>query len=325
MHYVVTGAAGFLGSHLTEVLLAAGHTVCAIDNFADYYGRDIKSRNASGFPLLVIDLAATPLDGLLGQADGVFHLAGQPGVRGGWGADYARYVRDNILATALVFDTCARHSVRVVYASSSSVYGEAPSYPTAEHAPSVPISPYGVSKRSCELLAYAMSGAGLDSVGVRYFTVYGPRQRPDMAFARLLAACDTGPTFRLYGNGSASRSFTYVADAVSATVALMKHGRPGGVYNVGGGEEARMDEVVALVAEITGASPRIEQHPAARGDVLRTKADTAKLRADTGWKPETRLREGLTAQWRHHRGSSAASTIPGGGSDPLAAEAATSR
>ena len=220
-------------------------------------------------------------------------------MRGGWGDDYARYLRDNVMATAMVFQACARQSVRVVYASTSSVYGNALSYPTAESTPPAPISPYGVSKRSCELLAHAMGAAGLDAVGIRYFTVYGPRQRPDMAFARLLAACHTDSTFPLYGDGSASRSFTYVADAVSATVALMTAGRSGEIYNVGGGEEARMDEVIALVTSITGTSPRIERSPAIRGDVPRTKADTAKVNADTGWEPKVGVREGLTAQWRH--------------------------
>jgi UDP-glucuronate 4-epimerase len=299
MRYVVTGAAGFLGSHLTESLLAADHAVSAIDNFSDYYSREIKMRNAAGFPVLDIDLAETPLDDLLTGADGVFHLAGQPGVRGGWGVDYARYLRANVMATAMVFQACARHAVRVAYASTSSVYGDALSYPTHESTAPAPISPYGVSKRSCELLAYAMRGAGLDAVGIRYFTLYGPRQRPDMAFARLLAACRTGLTFPLYGDGSASRSFTFVADAVSGTVALMDAGRSGEIYNIGGGEEMRMDEVVALVTEITGTSPRIERSPAVRGDVPRTRADTTKVSADTGWRPEVGVREGLTAQWRH--------------------------
>ena len=299
MRYIVTGAAGFLGSHLADSLLAAGHTVSAVNCFSDYYSRDIKEGNAAGFPVLPIDLAETPIDDLLADADGVFHLAGQPGVRGGWGDDYARYLHDNVMATAMVFQACERHSVRVVFASTSSVYGSALSYPTAESTLPAPISPYGVSKVSCELLAYAMAATGLDAVGIRYFTVYGPRQRPDMAFARLLASCHTDSAFPLYGDGSASRSFTYVADAVSATVALMTAGRSGEIYNVGGGEEARMDEVIALVTSITGTSPRIERCPATRGDVARTKADTSRVTADTGWEPQVGVREGLTAQWQH--------------------------
>ena len=240
-----------------------------------------------------------PLEPLLAGADGVFHLAGQPGVRASWGESFGLYLQRNVLATQRLFEAAAAADVRVVFASSSSVYGDAERYPTAEDVAPQPISPYGITKLACEQLAHAIGrGQGLDAVLLRYFTVYGPRQRPDMAFTAMLEALARGDSFRLFGDGSAARSFTYVGDAVAATVAAMERGRGGEVYNVGGGDEATMNEAIALAEAVAGRSLDVERTAAATGDVRRTKADVAKAEAELGWSPQTGLEEGMRAQWR---------------------------
>ena len=299
MRYVVTGAAGFIGSHLAETLLAAGHEVVSVDSYTDYYERARKERNAAALDVLELDLAKAPLEPILEGADGVFHLAGQPGVRASWGETFALYLQRNVLATQRLFEAAAAADVRVVFASSSSVYGDAERYPTAEDVAPQPISPYGITKLACEQLAHAIGrGQGLDAVLLRYFTVYGPRQRPDMAFTAMLEALARGDSFRLFGDGSAARSFTYVGDAVAATVAAMERGRGGEVYNVGGGDEATMNEAIALAEAVAGRSLDVERTAAATGDVRRTKADVAKAKAELGWSPQTGLEEGMRAQWR---------------------------
>jgi nucleoside-diphosphate-sugar epimerase len=298
VRYVVTGAAGFIGSHLTEALLAAGHDAVAVDCLTDYYDPAAKEENAAAFELVRADLAADPLEPLLAGCDGVFHLAGQPGVRMSFGDDFALYLRRNVLATQRVFEVAAAAGVRVVFASSSSVYGDAERYPTPETAEPRPISPYGITKLACEHLARAYAPQGLDAVVLRYFTVYGPRQRPDMAFARLVAALAEGRPFELYGDGSASRSFTYVADAVAATVAAMERATSGTVYNVGGGEEATMAEAIALLERLSGRRIELVRRPAAAGDVRRTAAEGARIAAELGWRPTTPLEEGLLAHWK---------------------------
>ena len=299
MRYVVTGAAGFIGSHLAETLLAAGHEVVSVDSYTDYYERARKERNAAALDVLELDLAKAPLEPILEGADGVFHLAGQPGVRASWGETFALYLQRNVLATQRLFEAAAAADVRVVFASSSSVYGDAERYPTTEDVAPRPISPYGISKLACEQLAHAIRrGRGLDAVLLRYFTVFGPRQRPDMAFTAMLEALARGDSFRLFGDGSAARSFTYVGDAVAATVAAMERGRGGEVYNVGGGDEATMNEAIALAEAVAGRSLEVERTPAATGDVRRTKADVAKAKAELGWSPQTSLEAGMRAQWR---------------------------
>ena len=297
MKYVVTGAAGFIGSHLAETLLDRGHDVVAVDSFTDYYDPGLKEENARELDVLRTDLADDPLEELLGGADGVFHLAGQAGVRASFGRDFDLYVRRNVIATQRVFEACAQ-GPRVVWASSSSVYGDAERYPTPEDLQPAPISPYGITKLTCEHLARAYARVtALDAIALRYFTVYGPRQRPDMAFTALLTALADGGSFRLFGDGSASRGFTYVADAVEATIAAMERGRAGAVYNVGGGAEAAMRDVIELAQRIAGRRLAVELSERARGDVRRTAADTARIRADTGWEPRVGLEQGLRAQW----------------------------
>jgi UDP-glucuronate 4-epimerase len=295
LRYVVTGAAGFIGSHLAEALRARGDEVVGVDCFTDYYDSREKEDNARGLDVRRLDLAEEDLD--LDGVDGVFHLAGQPGVRS-FGDAFPLYLRRNVLATQRVFESAAGAGVRVVYASSSSIYGEAERYPTPEDVTPRPISPYGITKLACEQLAHAYaSGFGLDAVGLRYFTVYGPRQRPDMFLRR---ACDlllSGGTFEIYGTGEQSRSFTEVADVVDATVAAMESAGIGAVYNVGGGEEATMLEAIAILEKASGRTLDVRHVDRARGDVGRTKADVSRIRADLGWEPRVPLADGLARMW----------------------------
>jgi UDP-glucuronate 4-epimerase len=292
---VVTGAAGFIGSHLVEALVAQSHKVVCVDSFTDYYDPALKEENAAGLDVARFDLAEQDLD--LDGIDGVFHLAGQPGVRS-FGDVFEEYVRRNLLASRRVFETAAAAGVRVVFASSSSIYGDAERYPTPEDTEPRPISPYGITKLGCEQLAYAYGQEfGLDAVVLRYFTFYGPRQRPDMALTRIVDALARGATFELYGDGLQSRSFTYVADGVSATIAAMQHAPAGAVYNVGGGEEATMRDVIATLEAVSGRSLEVVERPAAAGDVRRTSADAKRIEDDLGWRATTSLEDGLRAQW----------------------------
>ena len=296
MRYVVTGAAGFVGSHLAEALAEAGHDVVGIDCFTDYYDPALKEGNARGLEVLRLDLAEDPLDEALAGADGVFHLAGQPGVRS-FGDVFETYVRRNVLATQRVLEAAAAAGARIVFSSSSSVYGEAERYPTPEDTELRPVSPYGITKLACEHLARAYARSfGLDAVVLRYFNAYGPRQRPDMAFARVVNALAEGGTFELYGDGEQSRSFTYVGDVVDATVLAMERAEPG-VLNVGGGVEATLNEALRLLERIAGRELDVRRTEAVPGDQRRTKADTTRIREQLGWEPRVGLEEGLRAQW----------------------------
>jgi UDP-glucuronate 4-epimerase len=295
VRYVVTGAAGFIGSQLARTLQDAGHEVVSVDCFTDYYDPAEKEENARGIDVLRLDLAdeALALDGV----DGVFHLAAQPGVRS-FGAVFPVYVRRNLLATQRVLEACAAAGVRVVLASSSSVYGLAERYPTPEDVEPRPISPYGITKLGCEHLALAYAvGFGLDVVVLRYFTVYGPRQRPDMFFRRVCEALLAGDTFEIYGTGDQSRSFTYVGDTVAATMVAMTSAEPGAVLNVGGGEEATMLEAIASLERLAGRELDVRRVGGAKGDVPRTSADISRIAAMLGWRPETSLEEGLARTW----------------------------
>jgi UDP-glucuronate 4-epimerase len=301
--YLVTGCAGFIGSHLVDQLLARGDAVVGVDAFTDYYPRRMKRRNLAGarrhpgFSLFEADLSRTrpapPVRGI----DGVFHLAAQPGVRDSWGGSFSVYVRDNIVATQRLFEAAVAAGVRVVFASSSSVYGDAATYPTPEHARPRPVSPYGVTKLSCEHLAGAYATSyGLDVVCLRFFSVYGPRQRPDMAFSRIVAALLEGRPFPVLGSGDQVRDFTYVADVVAASIAAMETAAGGSVYNVGGGTPASLLEAIELCEGLTGRTLELDRRRPARGDPARTVADTTRIEADLGWHPRTSLADGLAAQ-----------------------------
>jgi nucleoside-diphosphate-sugar epimerase len=293
MRYLVTGAAGFIGSHLAEALATAGHEVVGLDCLTDYYDPSLKEENARGLDLRLRDLAEDELD--FAGFDGVFHLAGQPGVRS-FGDVFPLYLRRNVLASQRVFEAAARDRVRVVFTSSSSVYGAAERYPTPEDTTPHPISPYGITKLACEQLADAYAREfGLDCVILRYFNAFGPRQRPDMAFTRIVNALASGATFQLFGDGDQSRSWTYVDDVTASTILAMEQGT--GTYNVGGALEASLNETIALLEQISGRRLSVDRHPAVAGDQRRTKADTTRIEQELGWRPAVSLEDGLRAQW----------------------------
>lgn len=305
MKAVVTGVAGFIGSHLAESLLADGHEVVGIDAFVDYYPRDIKDANLSRardhgtFRLLegrVQDLAlADPLEG----AGQVYHLAAQAGVRSSWGQEFGLYTDHNVLATQRLLEAAVKAGTpRLVIASSSSVYGDAAELPLRETTTCHPISPYGVTKLAAENLGYLYGRLfGLPAVSLRYFTVYGPRQRPDMAFHRFLKAARADQPITLYGDGEQTRDFTYVDDIVAATRSAADSGRPGCVYNVGGGERVSLKRVLALIEVVTGRRLRVQREPAQKGDMRDTFADTRAAAIDLGFASTVSLEQGLRREW----------------------------
>ena len=293
MRAIVTGAAGFIGSHLTESLLAAGHEATGIDCFTDYYDVELKEENARGLDVRRLDLAEDELD--FAGVDVVFHLAGQPGVQS-FGGVFPTYLRRNVLASQRVFEAAARDGARVVFASSSSVYGAAERYPTPESTEPRPLSPYGITKLACEHLAGAYARAfALDCVVLRYFNAFGPRQRPDMAFTRIAFALAEGSGFEMFGDGDQSRGWTYVSDVVDATIAAMERGR--GTYNVGGAVEASLNDAIAIFERVSGRTLDVTRTVAVPGDQRRTNADTTRIRSELGWEPRVSLEEGLRAQW----------------------------
>jgi len=296
MRYVVTGAAGFIGSQLLRALVDGGHDAVGWDAFTDYYDLALKEENAAGLPVERIDLVEHALE--LEGVDGVFHIAGQPGVRS-FGSAFPLYVRQNVLASERLFDAAASAGARVVFSSSSSVYGDAAAYPTHEDAVPRPLSPYGITKLAAEHLAYAFGREfGLDVVTLRYFNAFGPGQRPDMAFARMIAALSEGRPFELFGDGTQSRSFTYVGDVVDATVAAMESAPGGAVYNVGGGVEVSVLEAIETLERVAGCRLEVVRAARVEGDVARTAADTSRIRTELGWQAGTPFEDGLRAQWR---------------------------
>lgn len=301
---LLTGAAGFIGSHLAEALTADGIRVRGIDVFTDYYPRERKEANLAAladeprFTLVEADVALTDLAPLLDGVDAVYHLAAQPGVRASWGHTFDRYVHDNITATQRLLEAVSARPVPFVHASSSSVYGDAERLPTVEdETVPLPVSPYGVTKLAAEGLGrlYARE-RGVPTVALRYFTVYGPRQRPDMAFTRFCRAALAGDPITVYGDGEQSRDFTFVGDAVSATHRAAIAGRPGAVYNVGGGERASVNQVITLLEELLERPVAVDRAERQAGDARHTGADTARARHDLGWEPTTSLRAGLARQ-----------------------------
>jgi len=296
MRYVVTGAAGFIGSHLLRALIGRGHDAIGWDAFTDYYDPALKEENARGLPVERIDIAQDPLE--LSGVDGVFHLAGQPGVRS-FGGVFPVYVRQNVVASQRLFEAAVAARARTVLASSSSVYGDAAAFPTTEDTMPRPLSPYGITKLACEHLAYAYGREfGLDGVVLRYFTIFGPGQRPDMAFARMVACLVERRPFELFGDGTQSRSFTFVDDTVDATIRAMEEAPGGAIYNVGGGVDVSMLEAIEALGRVAGRRLEVVRSPRVEGDVMRTAADTSRIRAEIGWEPRTTFEEGLEAQWR---------------------------
>ena len=302
---VVTGAAGFIGSHLCERLLADGHEVLGIDSFSDYYDRARKKRNLEvtrahdNFTLVELDLVDGDVSRALRGAKLVFHLAGQPGVRPSWGDHFDRYVQDNIVATQRVLEALRENPVdRLVFASSSSVYGDAEMFPTKESALPRPVSPYGMTKLAAEHLVFVyMRNFGIPATSLRYFTVYGPRQRPDMAFCRFMEALVDEQEIEIYGDGEQTREFTFVSDAVDGTVKAATADVVGQVINLGGGSRVTVNRVLDTLEDISRLKPKRRHLPAAPGDPRHTGASINLAREKLGWEPRVSLRDGLTRQW----------------------------
>jgi nucleoside-diphosphate-sugar epimerase len=307
---LVTGAAGFIGSHLAESLLADGHEVVGIDCYTPAYSASRKQRNLTrafdydGFSLANLDLADgddRQLADLLSSAEVVFHLAAEPGVRASWGDRFQTYARNNVLATQRLLEiTRARGSslARIVVASSSSIYGDALSLPTPEGISPRPRSPYGVTKLAAEQLSLAYHlNFGLPIVVLRYFSVYGPRQRPDMAFAKFISAALAGEAIRVYGDGRQTRDFTFVRDAVAATRAAAIHEVIGEVFNVGGGSQAALADVIELIGEMAGSRPEVSYEGEHPGDVRDTAADISRARDRLGFTPRVGLPEGIEEEY----------------------------
>lgn len=303
---IVTGAAGFIGSHLSERLLADGHHVVGIDSFTDYYDRELKERNVaaarrhSNFDFREMDLVEADLLPVLHGASVVYHLAGQPGVRPSWGSQFDRYVRDNIIATQRLLEALKDVSIhRLVFASSSSVYGDAEMFPTKESALPRPVSPYGVTKLAAEHLTFLYwKNFGVPATSVRYFTVYGPRQRPDMGFARFMEALADGREIEVFGDGEQTREFTYVSDAVDGTVKAATANVVGQVFNLGGGSRVTVNRVLATLEDISRIKLYRHNLPAVPGDTRHTGASINLARELLGWEPRVSLREGMAKQWR---------------------------
>ncbi|MGH7930152.1 MAG: NAD-dependent epimerase/dehydratase family protein, partial [Candidatus Binatia bacterium] len=301
---VVTGAAGFIGSHLVEALLNLGHHVIGVDSFTDYYAETIKHRNLARaleqprFQLARIDLTHDELESMLKGVDLVFHLAAQPGVRTSW-SGFRNYVERNTLATQRLLEACRSiRGLRFVNASSSSVYGNYSEAPMSETCPTKPFNPYGVTKLAAEQLCSLYGANGIVwTVSLRYFTVYGPRQRPDMATYRMIEAAARGTTFPLLGDGSQVRDFTFVDDVVQANLrAAFSKVNAGSVYNIAAGSSRSVADVITLVSSVVGRPVKCQYLAVAEGDPACTGADISRAAADLGWRPLTKIDDGIAAQ-----------------------------
>lgn len=316
---VVTGVAGFVASHLAERLLADGHAVVGVDCFTDFYPRPLKEANLeslrrhSGFRLIEADLLELDLAALLREAaprrngaeqagfepvDYVFHLAAQAGVRDSWGDNFDVYLRNNVRATQRLLEAAKASPLKkLVYASSSSVYGDAEAYPTDEDVVPRPVSPYGVTKLAGEQLALLYwRNYGVPAVALRFFTVYGPRQRPDMAFHRFIRAILEGTEIPVYGDGEQTRDFTYVADTVDGIVRAAYSDVAGAVFNLGGGSRVSVNAVIRLLEGIVDRPARVRHLAPGRGDVRHTSADIRRAAHALGYVPRTTTAEGLRAE-----------------------------
>ena len=301
MRILVTGAAGFIGSHVIEALLALDHEVVGIDAFVDYYPREVKERNLHAvasyprFTFAELDLRTDPLDDYLDGVDAVVNEAAMAGLMRSW-SDLDLYVSCNIIGLHRLIEASRRAGVsRFVQASTSSVYGR--DAVGDETQPTRPVSPYGVTKLAAEqLLGAHVANSGFPAIILRYFSVYGPRQRPDMAYNIFIDAMLTGRPITVYGDGLQSRSNTFVADCVRGTIDALTHAEVGEVYNIGGGQEITLREAVELIAEATAATPRIRYEDARPGDQVRTWADTEKARQAFGYRPSVTPSVGLREQ-----------------------------
>jgi len=309
MKALVTGAAGFIGSHLCERLVSEGFEVIGIDSFTDYYDPERKRKNiesllsGGSFTLVEEDINDAEIDGLLEGVDVVFHLAAQAGVRSSWGREFSHYTESNILATQKVLEALKGHNgIKLVHSSSSSVYGETVQLPMKEEHPLKPVSPYGATKLAaehlCELYYF---NYGLRYVALRYFTVYGPRQRPDMAFSRFILGALGRGEIEVFGDGEQTRDFTYVSDAVEANILAMRYEGEKRVFNIGGGSRVSINKVISIIESIVGESVERIYLERARGDVSNTWADTSLAAAELGFRPSVSLEDGLEKEIEWYR------------------------
>jgi len=302
---LVTGAAGFIGSHLSEYLIAKGLRVVGIDSFMDYYPRSVKESNIAGiirdqhYEFIEGSLLEVDLSRLLAGVDVVFHQAAQAGVRASWGRSFKVYTDNNILATQMLLEACKESPVeKFIYASSSSVYGDTKDLPMRESSLPCPVSPYGVSKLAAEHLSclYHRNFA-IPAVSLRYFTVYGARQRPDMAFHRFLRWALEGSALQIYGDGRQSRDFTHVDDIVEANWLALEKGQPGEVFNIGGGSRVTLNEVVEMIKTMVGRELEVHYEGVQKGDVRHTFADMTKAEKKLGYRPKVPIQDGLQREY----------------------------
>lgn len=306
MKVLVTGVSGFIGSSLSERLLEEDYEVVGVDSFYDYYPRKIKEHNIQkllehpDFEFVEDDILNLKLDELLSSVEGVFHQAAIAGVRASWGRKFDDYVRNNVLGTQKLLEACKNSKLdKIIYASSSSVYGDTDELPIKETSPTNPVSPYGVTKLAAEHLASLYhKGYGLPTVSLRYFTVYGPRQRPDMAFHKFISAVMKGEKIEIYGTGEQTRDFTYVDDAVEANLQAFKNGQAGEVYNIGGGSRIKLIDAIKIIEEIAGKEAKLVFTEPQRGDARHTFSDVTKAEADFGYAPKTDVKTGLEKHYQ---------------------------
>lgn len=311
MKCLVTGAAGFMGSHISERLIKDGHDVLGIDCFIDYYPRRLKEENLKGlltstnFTFIEKNILDLDLNSILNNIDYIFHQAAQAGVRASWGKDFKIYSDNNVLVTQILLEGSKGKGIkRFIYASSSSVYGDTKDIPMREDSYPLPVSPYGVTKLAGENLCYLYrKNFGIPVISLRYFTVYGPRQRPDMAFNRFITAILKDKEIHLYGDGEQTRDFTYISDIIEANILAMERGKEGEAYNIGGGSRISINGVLRILKDIGGKEPDVRYMEAQKGDMRHTYADIKKAKNELGFSTHVRLEEGLKEEFNFLKNS----------------------
>ena len=305
MNCIVTGAAGFIGSHLSRRLLQEGFSVIGIDSYSDYYPRWIKEQNIlpllkeKNFKIIAGDINSLDLSSILGDSDVVYHLAAQAGVRASWGKSFSIYTRDNIEATQRLLEAAKDLPIKkFIFASSSSVYGYSPELPMSETSLLFPYSPYGVTKLAAENLCFLYhKNYNVPTVSLRFFTVYGPGQRPDMAFHKFLKCVIDDKPLPVFGDGNQTRDFTYVDDIIDANIACIDQGKPGEKYNIGGGNRNKLVDLFPILEDICKKKIPLQWEKIQKGDVPHTLASIEKAQRDLGYKPNMDIREGLSREW----------------------------